>query len=149
MQILVPLALFLVIGFLFAGVAARQENESRRIGFALAGMIILSVIVGSITYPLGGYYLRALAHEGNEEIREFIGDIESTLEEGNPDLAKVKIEFLLKNWEDAEFIEKESDWGTYIGDLVEQSKSINETRPIGIGLPITEEPSHTTTHTGL
>ena len=130
MQILIPLTVFLVIGFIFAGVAARQEKESRRIGFALTGMIILSGIVGSVTYPLGGYYPRILSHQGTERMKAFMEDLNADIEADQPSTAKKKIEFILAEWENIEFLENEPEWGVYIGDLVEQAKLIEqETEP--------------------
>ena len=126
MQILVPLTVFLVIGFIFAGVAARQEKESRRIGFALTGMIILSVIVGSVTYPLGGYYPRILSHQGNERMKAFIEDLKADMDANQPSAARKKIEFILAEWENIEFLENEPEWGIYIGDVVKQAKLIEQ-----------------------
>jgi len=39
-------------------------------------------------------------------------------------------------------------WGIGLTQLVLTIIIFTKTRPIGIGLPITEKPSHTTTHTG-
>jgi hypothetical protein len=137
MQILVPLTVFLVIAFLFAALAAKPKKEGNRVLFGMAGIIAISVIIGSITYPFGGYYLRTLSYHGTERMKEFIEDIHADLEAGEQATAKKKIEFILAEWDDIEFLEKENDWGTYIGELVDQAKQIeNETEPAGTGQPM-------------
>ena len=100
----------------------------------MAGMIIISVVASSITYPLGGYYLRILSHQGNERIKEFIENIHHDLQAEDAIKAEKKIESILSQWEDIEFLEQESDWGIYIGDIVDQTKLIEKkTEPVAAG----------------
>ena len=122
MQIIVPLVVLLSIAGLLAAFAATREKKETRIIFCLAGMVIMSTIVASIIYPLGPYYFRVKAYQGNIEIKEFITDIQKDLASKDQKLAKEKIEFILEHWDETEFIENNPEYGTWIGDRVDKSK---------------------------
>lgn len=124
MQLLIPVFLFLLFSFVFAGVAARQKKESLRIGISLAGIVVMTVLTCSIIYPLGGYSYRVKAYQGIRELKEFLSDIQSDLQSNQQALAEEKIEFILSNWDDTEFLENDPEWGTWIGDRIDESKHL-------------------------
>jgi hypothetical protein len=124
MQLLVPIILFLLFSFVFAGVAARQKKESLRVGISLAGIVVMTVLTCSIIYPLGGYSYRVKAYQGIREIKEFLSDIQSDLQSNQQSSAEEKIEFILSNSDDTEFLENDPEWGTWIGDRVDESKHL-------------------------
>jgi len=125
MQIILPLVLLSIAGLLAAFAATRKKKETRIIS-CLAGMVIMSTIVASIIYPLGPYYLRVKAYQGNRELKEFLTDIQTDLASKDQKLAKEKIEFILEHWDETEFIENNPEYGTWIGERVEKSKLLKD-----------------------
>jgi Na+-driven multidrug efflux pump len=61
MQILVLFIIFFSIAVSLSAVASGAKKRESRIVIGSVGMAILSGIVGSVTYPLGGYSLRIKA----------------------------------------------------------------------------------------
>ena len=119
---MIPLVLFLSVAVTITWLATLPKRQDLRIIFCLLVVIGVSVVVAAVAYPLGGYYLRNQAYQGNREIKEFLTDLETDLKSSQMSLAQEKIEFILERWDETEFIENNPEYGTWIGDRVDKSK---------------------------
>ena len=133
---ILPLILFVVVFGTISWFAAKPKKHETRSILCFLLAVVMSALVGLIIYPLGGYTNRVKAYQGNHQIKKFLEQVDQDLSAGNEDLARRRIDILLSQWDDIEFLEKEDGYGIYIGDVVEEAIfTESQPEPVGAGQP--------------
>lgn len=99
----------------------------------------MSALIGLLIYPMGGYTARVKAYQGKHHIKKFLEQVDQDLDAGDVHLASRRIDTLLSQWDEIEFLEKEDGYfDIYIGDIVEEAIFIeNQPEPVDADNQIT------------